>query len=823
MSVWLTFRSLLRRKWPSWLGLALLLGVAAGGVIGGVAGAQRTASANERFREAHRAYDLIVGVRCAGSPAECVEEIRALPSVADVALVEQLSAFIATADGTSLQPFADDACYSGPGRVDLVGDPSDRFGTELNEMRIVAGRRPDPAAADEVVLSKSTADHLDLGPGDTLQVSLFGGADCLDPASWEAPMTLRIVGIGLSPGEVPPPSGDYLSSVQVTPAFLAEHSESDDESLSIPVRLRDGADTAALETDIARIGVQAEVALDARDLSEAIDRGIRPQAITLALVAGLAALAGLAVVGQALVRQSRDDAVDRPTLTAIGMSRRGHLAVGLLAATSVGVIAAVGAVLVALGVSMLTPVGLAGEIEPDPGASIDVAVMGLGAVATVSVVLIVMAVCAWWPARSTADRSRAARRRPVPLVDGMARAGLPTTMVSGVRMALERGAGRAAVPVGTSIAAIAIASLAIVGSLTFGAGIDHLVDTPRLIGINWDGLLLWPSVADAEVEPDRIETALAEHPDVVAFTPGTFFPPFPNGTEFTSELELGEQRSSVAILSFASTADIGPSVITGRAPTADDEVLIAPETLGELGLELGDTVEGYGQVEPMPVRIVGIGVIPNTGGEGRLGRGASLTLAGVTRLNADTSADGFWLRFADGSDPGAVVGEVLERIGARPIGQGSDFFPAELFGTALVLGDVEQVDRAPTLFAAIMAVMALGVIIHVLVSAMHANRRDLAVLRAIGFRRRDVGRAVAWQSIVYVVVALVIGVPLGIAVGRSIWRMYAERLGVVPEPVVPWLSVGVVAVASLIIAVVFALMLSRRATARGPATVLKTE
>ena len=620
----------------------------------------------------------------------------------------------------------------------MHGDRTGRFGTEFNEMRIVAGRRADPAVADEVVLSKSTADRLGIGPGTVLQLSPFDSDDCFEPSAWDPPIELRVVGVGVSPGEVPPPSGEYFASVQVTPAFLVEHAPVPTRELAVPIRLRPAADEETLLADIAGIGGQAQVFFDARDQSEAVDRGIRPQAVTLALVAGLAALAGAAIVGQTLVRQSRSDAVDRSTLTALGMSRRGHLAVGLLAAAFIGVVAGACALLVALAVSTLTPVGLAGEIEPDPGVSVDRAVMGIGAVATVAFVFAVMAVCAWWPSQAI-DRRRTARRCPVPFVDGMAHAGLPTTMVSGVRMALERGAGRDAVPVGTSIAAIAVATLAIVGSLTFGAGIDHLVETPRLIGLNWDGLLLMPSVGDEEVEPAQIDSALREHPDVAAFTPGTFFAPFPGEEEFNDNLQLGAQRLDVAVLSFGSTVDIGPSVITGRAPMAADEVLIAPETLAELGLALGDTVEGYGQADPMPLRIVGIGVIPNTGGQGRLGRGASLTLDGVTRLNADTSADGFWLRFADGADPGTVLGDVLERVGARPINQGSDFFPAGAFGTALVLGDVEQVDRAPTLFAAIMAVMALGVIVHVLVDAMHANRRDLAALRAIGLRRRDVG------------------------------------------------------------------------------------
>ncbi len=827
VSVWLTFRGLLRRRWSAWLGLALLLAVVAGGVMGAVAGARRTDSAGERFREAHHAYDVLIGISCARpadgglslpiSPARCLEEVRRLPSVADAALVEALSGFIATADGTSVQPFADDACYSGPGRVDVLGDRTGRFGNELNETRIVAGRRADPEAVDEAVLSKSTADRLGIEPGSVLQVSLFDGDECFEPSRWSPPISVRVVGIGLAPGEVPPPSGDYSSSLLVTPAFLSEHAAAPSYFVAMPVRLRNGADRAELLADIERAGGHAQVFIDARDLSESLGRGIRPQAVTLWLVAGLAALAGAAVVGQALVRQSRADAIDRPTLTAIGMSRRGHLAVGLVAGASVGAAAGVLAVVVALAASTLTPVGLAGVIEPDPGVSVDVAVLGIGMVTTVGFVLAVTAVCAWWPSR-VGERGRSLRRRPVPVVDGMAHVGFPTTMVAGVRMALQRGAGRAAVPVGTSIAAIAVATVATIGSLTFGAGVDHLIATPRLIGLNWDGLLLRP-----DVDPDLLETALTEHRDVIASTAGTFFAPFPAAEDTEGNLQLGPERRDVAVLSFANTTDIGPSVIAGRAPTADDEVLIAPETLAELGLAIGDTVDGYGQVDPMPLRIVGVGVIPSSGGEGRLGRGATLTLAGLTRLNSDVSSDGFWLRFAEGADHEATLRDVLATAGAPAIGQGSDYLPAGVFGTALELRDVAQVDRAPRLFAAVMAAMALGVIVHVLVTALHANRRDLAVLRAIGWRRGDVRRAMAWQATVYVLSALALGVPLGIALGRSIWRLYAQRLGVVPEPVVPWLSVAAAVVAPLVLAVVIALTLSRRTTAKRTADALTTE
>ena len=120
------------------------------------------------------------------------------------------------------------------------------------------------------------------------------------------------------------------------------------------------------------------------------------------------------------------------------------------------------------------------------------------------------------------------------------------------------------------------------------------------------------------------------------------------------------------MISFDGTGGVGPSLIRGRVPAALDEILVGPETLEDLGLAVGDTVDVYGQAgtwehpgeeTSMRARIVGIGVIPAAGGEARLGRGAVLTLDGVTRLNPDAAADGYWIRLTPDSIAGTVVAE----------------------------------------------------------------------------------------------------------------------------------------------------------------------
>jgi putative ABC transport system permease protein len=82
---------------------------------------------------------------------------------------------------------------------------------------------------------------------------------------------------------------------------------------------------------------------------------------------------------------------------------------------------------------------------------------------------------------------------------------------------------------------------------------------------------------------------------------------------------------------------------------------------------------------------------------------------------------------------------------------------------------------------------------------------------------------VLWQSAAVAIVGIAVGVPLGIAAGRAIWRAFAVNVGVVPVPVLPgWLlavlAAGVLA-AALAIAAVPALM---AATAR-PAELLRVE
>ena len=56
----------------------------------------------------------------------------------------------------------------------------------------------------------------------------------------------------------------------------------------------------------------------------------------------------------------------------------------------------------------------------------------------------------------------------------------------GVRLALQPGAGRTAVPVRSTVASAVVGVAALTGALVFSASLGNLLATPRLYGVTWD-------------------------------------------------------------------------------------------------------------------------------------------------------------------------------------------------------------------------------------------------------------------------------------------------------------------------------------------------
>ena len=195
-----------------------------------------------------------------------------------------------------------------------------------------------------------------------------------------------------------------------------------------------------------------------------------------------------------------------------------------------------------------------------------------------------------------------------------------------------------------------------------------------------------------------------------------------------------------------------------------------------------------------------------------LGEGAVLTLDGLTELvGTRPNRNMVFVRF----DPGVDPDEALARLPDPP------FWTAATPPADLV--NFGRVEAAPAVIATLMAVVAAALLAHTLATAVRRRRHDLAVLKTLGFERRQVSLAVAAQATALVLPALLVGVPLGAALGRWGWTAVARELHVVAEPVVPLLALVLVVPGALAVATMAAAAPAWAARRTVPATVLRSE
>ena len=263
------------------------------------------------------------------------------------------------------------------------------------------------------------------------------------------------------------------------------------------VRLRPGADVEQFHADVIRIadgyGVPAQqVYFTAqRDRTETVTRAVRPQALALALLALVVALAAFLVGGQALSRQVFVDSTDSPVLGAVGMTRQQRFALrdDTRRRSSAGAGAAL-AVVLAIAASPLFPIGLARDAEPTPGFSFDAVVLVGGFLVIARRVHRAGAFPAWTGASATPGTLGVAepeRARPSRVAERLSRSGFRPARVIGVRMAFEPGHGRTAVPVRSALVTTALAIAAVAAVFTFSTNLNRLAETPERYGWGWTG------------------------------------------------------------------------------------------------------------------------------------------------------------------------------------------------------------------------------------------------------------------------------------------------------------------------------------------------
>ena len=783
-AVWLVFGAELRRRWRSWLILVVLIAVVAGLVLAAAAAGRRTATAFPRFVASH-GYDLYIYNQ------KPVSGLSRLPGVSSVTTI---------ANPASGQPSC--ACTT------KAINPSDFYINELSPnalrrvVKLVAGHMPAESSPYDVLASFTLQQDFGVHIGSVVHVPLYASSQlaALGSGANVAPagptVALHVVGIGAAEMEFPSgttPEYDLFT----TPAFARAINKTVPHASVYLVRLRHGPSVlprfaaAAGPLHLVYVSNQASAAA-------AIAASIHPQAVGWWVLAALAALVGLAVVGQALGRQSVVESEEYPTLVALGLPRRQLVVVGMARNLLLALVGAAGAVIVAFALSPLTPVGEARLAEPSTGVAFDPLILLLGALATVAVVLLL----GIWPAvRASWGRSgdRALEAHPSLIVARVAATGAPPSALIGVRNALERGRGAASVPVGTALFGSALAVMALCATVVFADSLTHLTTTPALYGSNYQ--LSFSNSNGGPGNPTSWVSSLEHDHSITAIMLAA-----------TDEVSINGDD----VLALAGKAQRGPillSKVDGRLPTGDEDIALGVTTMHQVGAHVGSIVRvtvqrPTGGSRTVPFHVVGTASFPSETGSGGLGTGSAFTLAGYLNAVCPPGRDVIGCRRAFTASENFVV---LARATSSPKGQADiaryvarDSATKPIVPTSLV--NFGEAVNFPLILGCVLALFGVATLLHLLVVSVVRRRREMGVLKALGFVNLQVGATVLWQATTVAVVGVVVGVPLGIVVGRLVWNAFATNLGAVPVPAVPGLTIAALAVGVLVVANVLAVI-----------------
>ena len=784
------------RRWSA-LAVVLLIAVAGGAVLTAVAGARRTASAYPRMLEDSNTYDVLVNP----SVTADFDAIEALPQVEDAARVYGMFAVPSGPDGgpdfsNPLLPVASDG----------------RWGYDVGRPVNLEGRLPRRDRADEVAISTPGAETLGIAVGDRLPVLAFAGEEA-PPEEIDA----HVVGVGLFPMDALQEEGDRLTSpvVLFTPAFRTEFGGPAATFTALTASLRGGPEERSDFAAAAQSLTEGQLFLQFQaETADKAQRSLRPYVASLALFAAATAVASVLVVGQALTRHLLADASSIPTLLAMGMTRGQLIGGTVLHAAVLGSAGVLGAVVLAVALSPVLPVGPARDVDPDVGLHADAAVLGLGVAGVLALVAVWAAVVGWRSIRAAGAPAPPLRRSR--LAEVLGRLGAPAPAAAGVRMAIEPGRGATSVPVRTTLLGAISGLAALVAAVTFGAGLDHLLATPRLYGWDWDAAVV---AGTGDPIPDALVDRVRDSSTVAAATEGGY-----------GQVDVDGVSVAAVGLGRDGPPAVHPTLIEGRPAASHDEVVLGTTTLDRIGRRVGDHVDVTVAGTEVRARVVGRAVFPKFAaypGSDRtgLGVGAGLTVEGLHRLIPDAGLGFVAVRFAPGTEPDLGLAQLHDALGPPPtdialegphVAAASASRPDDLVG-------YDRVNSTPLVLAGLLAVLAVATTAHGLLTATRRRRRDLGLLKAIGFTRRQVSAAVAWQATTVAAVALLVGLPLGVAAGRWLWSLLADRLGTVAEPVTPTLAVVLAVPATLVLLNLVAAVPGRSAGAVPAATVLRAE
>ena len=822
------FRATFGQRWGGYLTLVLLIGLLGGLAMGAVAGARRTQSSYPRFMKSTNPSDLIVLHNDSANDsnkddAAFLRRIAHLPHVKRIESVSAPSELVLGADGTPSHDAAHDQFNS---TAQMTADVSGEL-FDQDRVIVTQGRMLDPRRADEMVMSADLASVLHLHLGSIVRFGFYTNAQTLEDGYGTGKQKpVRSIGItlvGIVTIHFQVVRDDVDRSLRLglfSPALTRPLNNCCANGPIVGLQLDHGnRDEAAVASEIKALPRTTVIHVAAVEVATA-ERSIEPQSIALGVFGAIAALAALLIAGQAIGRQLRFGSGDLAALRALGASPGMTLLEGLIGVVGAIVAGSLLAAIVAISLSPLSPLGPVRAVYPWRGVAFDWTVLGLGMAALITVLTVLAVGLAYREApHRVARRSLLFAPRRSRLATAAAASGMSVSGVAGIRLALDRGRDARAVPVRSAMLGAVLAIVVVVATVTFGTSLNTLVSHPALYGWNWNDEMLGNYGGLADVPLPQTGKLLDRDPYVAAWSRASFG-------------DLRIDGRNVPVLGTTPKAAVAPPVLTGHALDAPNQVVLGASTLTQLHKHLGDTVVlENGSAKPTKLVIVGTSTLPAIGAIESLhleiGTGAviseSLIPPGDRGFgDLPTSPEALLVRFRAGANR-AAAHRSLQRIASKVnvLGHGPPSVlsvqrPAEIVNYR-TMGDTPAL-LGGTLAAG--AVVGLGL---TLFASVRRRRRDLALFKTLGFTRRQLAATVAWQATIAVALGVIVGVPLGIVMGRALWNRFAGALHVVPQPTVPALTITLIAFGALVLANIVAAIPGRQAARTATAVLLRAE
>ena len=356
----------------------------------------------------------------------------------------------------------------------------------------------------------------------------------------------------------------------------------------------------------------------------------------------------------------------------------------------------------------------------------------------------------------------------------------------------------------TVILGLAATLACLVGALTFGASLSRLVDQPSRYGVNYD-MMLGNSGGDSV--PDELLTTIESDTDVAALL-------------LYSEGQARVGSATLRLIGMQPVkGEVAPQILTGRLPVGQDEIALGRLAAAALHVGVGDQLTLTGDAGAQSFRVTGLAVVPSIGLNEGIGQDGLLTMGPLALLNPGAMPGAAAVKFR--SDAPREAALRLARAAGVPPEQIAQGDPTGTPPAAII--NVARVRKIPFVLATLLAVLAVLTVGHVMVTSIQNRRRDVAILRSLGADRRWVGRAVHWQATAFTLLPLLIGAPLGLIVGRFVFRSFADSIGTLNDASIPLLLVAGLVVGLLVIANVVAEFPARRADRVAPAVLLRPE